>query len=201
MQYVAEGVSPGPAGNRDLQWAPHGVYATGEDEWLTISCPDDASWQALARLIDTDTGTGLAADARLADAAGRKRHEGELDDAVARWVAGRDRWQLTGRLQASGVAAVPSLSPLQLWQGNEQLEAIGMLERPDHPVTGRHVVPGIPWRLANGPNGLRRPAPLLGQHNDEVLTELGFTPGEIAALAASGAVRAGAAVAATGAAG
>jgi len=47
-----------------------------------------------------------------------------------------------------------------------------MLEQPDHPATGARTIPGIPWRLTNGPNGLRRPAPLIGQHTDEVLREL-----------------------------
>ena len=87
------------------------------------------------------------------------------------------------------MAAAPSLSPLELWaDGNEQLAATDMLERPDHPVTGRRVVPGIPWHLRNGPNGLRRPAPLLGQHTEEVLAELGFSGEEQADLAARGAL-------------
>ncbi|MEA3218591.1 MAG: CoA:oxalate CoA-transferase, partial [Acidimicrobiia bacterium] len=70
---------------------------------------------------------------------------------------------------------------------NPQLEAIGMLERPDHPAVGRRTVPGIPWRLANGPNGLRRPAPMLGEHTREVLTELlGFDAAEVEDLVEQG---------------
>ncbi|MDG2112726.1 MAG: formyl-CoA transferase, partial [Actinomycetota bacterium] len=70
-----------------------------------------------------------------------------------------------------------------------QLEAIGMLETPEHPVTGRHVVPGIPWRLTNGPNGIQRVAPMLGEHTDEVLTTmLGFSDDQVAAMHASGAL-------------
>jgi crotonobetainyl-CoA:carnitine CoA-transferase CaiB-like acyl-CoA transferase len=187
MQYQAEGVPPGPAANSDPQWAPHGVYATGPDQWLTLACTTDAQWAALAALAGADD--PAFADARFATVAGRKAAEADLDALVAGWVAGKDRWELTGQLQAVGVAVVPSISPLELWSGNEQLAAIGMLEQPDHPVTGRHTVPGIPWRLSNGPNGLRRPAPMLGQHTAEVLVELGFSPTEIEALLASGAVR------------
>jgi CoA:oxalate CoA-transferase len=65
-----------------------------------------------------------------------------------------------------------------------------MLERPDHPATGTRVVPGIPWRLTNGPNGLRRPAPLIGQHTDEVLSELlAYSDAEIERLRNLGAVK------------
>jgi len=187
MQYLAEGVPPGPAGNRDPQWAPHGVYATGADQWITIACADDTQWRGLAGLAAADD--AAFADARFATATGRKAHEAEIDELLTRWVAGSDRWELTQRLQAAGVSAIPSISPLELWSGNEQLAAIGMLEQPEHPVTGRYTVPGIPWRLANGPNGLRRPAPMLGQHSDEVLAELGFSAEQVAALKAAGAIR------------
>ena len=192
MQYLDQGVSPGPIGNRDPQWAPHGAYATGADEWITIACTADSQWQALAEL-------GGAQDARFTDQrfvheASRKQHETDLDELMSSWVRGQDRWELTRRLQSVGVAAVPSISPKELWEGNEQLSAIGMLEQPDHPVTGRRTVPGIPWRMVNGPNGLRRPAPMLGQHTDEVLVELGFTAEEIDALKAAGAVQAAAVI-------
>lgn len=201
MEYVATGSSPGPIGNHDPQWAPHAVYATGPDEWLAVACTDDAAYRAL---LDVVAGTG-AADAaavlreeRFATEAGRKADEADLDATIAAWVRGRDRGELCARLQAAGVTAAPSLSPIELWgdggsgpgsavAGNEQLAATGMLDRPDHPITGRRVVPGIPWRLRNGPNGLRRPAPLLGQHTDEVLAELGFSDTEQADLAARGA--------------
>lgn len=187
MQYLADGVPPGPAGNRDPQWAPHGCFATGEDEWITIACTDDAQWQRLAALAAADA---RFAEERFATAAGRKAHEADLDTMIAAWVQGQDRWELTATLQAAGVAAMPSISPLELWSGNEQLQAIGMLEQPDHPVTGRHTVPGVPWRMAHGPNGLRRPAPTLGQHSDEVLAELGFSAEQIDVLRTVGAIRA-----------
>ncbi len=191
MQYQAEGVSPVPMGNRDPQWAPHGVYATGDDEWITIACTDDTQWQALAKAAmqaDGDAGPQGFLDPRFATAEGRKANEDELDLLLTQWVGGRDRWELTRVLQAVGVAAIPSIGPLELWTSNGQLEAIDMLDRPEHPVTGTRTVPGIPWRFAKGSNGLRRPSPTLGQHTDEVLGELGFSTEEIGSLRASGAV-------------
>ena len=70
------------------------------------------------------------------------------------------------------------------------MEAIGMLERPEHPAVGERTIPGIPWRLTPGRNGLRRPAPLLGQHTVEVLTDLlGYSLDEVERLVDAEAVR------------
>ena len=131
----------------------------------------------------------LATDDRFVDAAARKANEAALDAAIGAWTGDRDRWEVTRLLQAKGVAAFPSQAPLQLWRSDPQLAAIGMLEQPVHPATGAYTVPGVPWRSATGPNGLRRPAPLLGQHTEEVLTELlGYPPEEVARLAEVGAL-------------
>ncbi len=185
MAYRSEGHSPAPVGNQDPAWAPHNCYpAAGEDRWVTIACPDEEAWTALAGVIDP----ALAEDARFTTAERRRANEAELDALVASWTSIRDRWEATRLLQAAGVAAFPSLSPRELWDADPQLEAIGMLERPPHPRTGDRVVPGIPWRLDQSPNGLRWPAPLLGQHTEEILSHLGFPPDDIDALIGRGVV-------------
>ncbi len=186
MEYRSEGTTPPRRGNRDPQWAPHNCYPTaGDDEWVTIACSSDEAWRSLAAVIDHD----LVDDDRFATATGRKRNEAALDELVTAWTRAGDRWELTHRLQAVGVAAMPSLSPLDLWRDDPQLRALGMLERPNHPVTGNHVVAGVPWRLSTGPNGIRRPAPTLGQHTVEILTDLlGFDADAVGALRSSGAL-------------
>jgi crotonobetainyl-CoA:carnitine CoA-transferase CaiB-like acyl-CoA transferase len=168
MEYLATGESPPRRGNHDVAWAPHNCYpAAGEDHWVTIACPTETTWRQLCSVIGQ-----LADDARFATMASRKEHEDDLDAVIATWTATQDRWDVTRRLQAVGVAAFPSLSPGDLWRGDPHLAAIGMLEQPDHPATGARTIPGVPWRLTDGRNGLRRPAPLIGQHSDEVLREL-----------------------------
>lgn len=187
MDYLTQNQSPGPSGNHDPQWAPHNCYpAAGDDQWVTIACTSANAWRALCEVVDPS----LLEDDRFNTAAQRKNNEAALDKIMASWTAKTDRWEITRLLQAVGVAALPSLSPLDLWGGDPQLAAVGMLERPDHPATGTRVVPGIPWRLANGPNGLRRPAPLIGQHTDEVLSEvLAYSGAEIERLRGLGALK------------
>jgi crotonobetainyl-CoA:carnitine CoA-transferase CaiB-like acyl-CoA transferase len=180
MEHVATGADPPRRGNHDAAWAPHNCYpAAGEDQWVTVACSNDAAWHRLASVV----GGGLTDDERFTTGAGRKQHEDELDAAIAAWTISQDRWEVTRRLQAVGVAAFPSLSPGDLWRGDPHLAARGMLEQPDHPATGARTIPGVPWRLTNGPNGVRRPAPLIGQHTDTVLRELlGCQPADLADL-------------------
>ena len=140
---------------------------------------------ALCDVVDP----ALAADPRFGTAALRKTNEAALDEVLATWTAARDRWDVTRSLQSVGVAAFPSQSPLDLWLGDPQLAAIGLLEQPDHAVLGRRTVPGIPWRIHPGPNGVRRAAPALGQHTEEVLTDLlGLSADDVVALRRCGAL-------------
>ncbi|MYG25335.1 MAG: CoA transferase [Boseongicola sp. SB0677_bin_26] len=187
MQYVTDGRSPAPLGNHDPIWSPHNCYrASGDDEWVTIACTDERMWQSLCTVVDP----GLAQRPEFASAADRKRNETELDAAISAWTQTRDRWQITEALQAAGITAFGSVTSHELWTGDAHFEAIGMLERPHHPLTGDRVVPGIPWRLRDGPNGLRRPAPLLGQHTVEVMTDvLGYAPDAVGDLITRGVVQ------------
>ena len=55
---------------------------------------------------------------------------------------------------------------------NPQLRDRGLFEVEDHPVTGRHELPGMPFRYSDVDAWMTRPSPTLGQHNDEVLSEV-----------------------------
>lgn len=180
MAYVATGDNTERIGNHDAIWAPHDCYpALGSDSWITIACTNDEEWRRLASVVDR----ALLDDRRFATAGDRKRNEAELDQAIGAWTTQLDQWDATRQLQAIGIAAFPSQSPQALWGEDPQLDAIGMLARPVHPVTGDRVVPGLPWRLHRGPNGVRRPAPQLGEHTDQVLTDLlGLSTDEVDAL-------------------
>ena len=124
----------------------------------------------------------LAVDPRFASEVSRKQHEDELDHALAEWTSSRDRWEVTRVLQAVEVAAFPCMTTRDLVE-DEHLQARGLFEALDHSQVGRRVHAGIPWRLANGPNGVRAPAPLLGADTDSVLGELlGYAPERIQQL-------------------
>ncbi len=178
MHHAMGGHQPDRTGNRDPVMAPHGCYRTGDRQdieageadpglWISIACTGDDEWRSLAQLIEP----ALATDRRFATATDRKRNEDELDNIIQTWVDGRDRWELTEQLQRAGVAAFPSMSPRDLLD-DEHLEARGFFERLPHPEVGIRTHTGVPWRSVTGDNGVLRPAPLLGQHTDQILDRL-----------------------------
>jgi len=185
MEWVMRGTQPDPMGNLDPLWSPHNLYrCAGNDDWVAVCCVDEAEWAALARITGIDPD-----DERFATAAGRKANEAELDKLIGAWTRERDQWDITELLQAAGVPAFPSLSSRSL-EVNPHLAERGLIERLDHPVVGQMSHVGIPWLLTEGTNGVRSPAPMLGQHTHEVLTGLlGLNPDEIAALEAADALR------------
>ncbi|WP_420624816.1 CaiB/BaiF CoA transferase family protein [Candidatus Poriferisodalis sp.] len=185
MEWVLRGSQPEPMGNLDPLWSPHNVYrCAGNDDWVAVCCTDEVEWVALAALTGIDP-----ADERFATVVGRKANENELDKLISAWTRERDQWDVTELLQAAGVPAFPSLSVRSL-EENPHLAERGLIERLEHPAVGQMSHIGIPWRLTEGTNGVRAPAPTLGQHTHEVLIDvLGLSPTEISALEASGVLR------------
>lgn len=80
------------------------------------------------------------------------------------------------------------LQTLQSVMHNEQTTAIGAVQTMDHPVCGQLLTLSPPWKFSEPLTALRRAAPVLGQHTEEVLREYGYAAHEVAALRAQGAI-------------
>ena len=86
------------------------------------------------------------------------------------------------------IASAPVNSPADLLD-NVHLKARGYFTEIDHPHTGKVVYPGAPFKMAESPWQVRRPAPLLGQHNEEILCgQLGYTREDLVKLRESGVI-------------
>ena len=180
MDYAMNKTQPERQGNRDPWMAPHNCYrCAGEDEWVTVACGTDEEWRALCQGIGQ---AELATDVRFETAQARKANEEELDQILTTWTETRDKWEATHVLQEVGVAAFPSMSGKDLIE-DPHLNERGFFERLPHPEVGARTHMGIPWRLTHAPNGVRSPAPLLGQDTDLVMQEvLGYSSEEIERL-------------------
>lgn len=171
VEHGAYGVVLGRAGNHGPAAAPQNLYAAaGDDEWIALAIADDEQWRALRAVLGDPE---WARDPAL-DAAGGRRHAQHLvDDELARWFAGRDRDATVAMLLEAGVPAAPVLHPREI-QHNPQLQERRFFETIDHPVVGRYEIPTVPFRFASRRDArwMRRPPPVVGEHNDEVLVEL-----------------------------
>jgi len=169
------------AGNRDQLMAPHNCYpCLGEDKWVTIAVACQEEWDALRRLV----GDSRLEDERFADAASRWQNQEALDQIIGEWTASHSQEEVTQALQKVGVAAMPLLDGRALVR-DAHLRERGVLQPLHHPLIGERLTLSPPWRFSRTPAQIRRPGPLLGEHNQYVLGELlGMPSDEIERLVA-----------------
>ena len=185
LEYEAGIPSLSYDGNRHPRMAPHGAYpCEGEDRWVAIATATHDEWSSLCAVIGR---RDLADDARFATLPDRKANEDELDELVGEWTRGHSHVEAAELLQAAGVAAAPVEDGRDLVDGDEHLRARGFYVSLDHPAAGATMHEGVAVRLGATPGGVLRPAPLLGEHTAEVLTELlGMSQPEIDELVTAG---------------
>ena len=180
---------PAPIGNAGVGLAPHGVYpCAGVDRWISIAVGGEDEWRGLCAAARRLGPAPWTRDPRFADSYRRLRQREALDAALRRWTVSFDAVELTGVLQAEGVAAFPVMNIEDQFLDPHFRERGAWVEM-EHPMAGAEWLYGLAWRLSRTPGRIASPAPLLGQHNERVLGGLlGTPPDELRRLEASGAV-------------
>jgi crotonobetainyl-CoA:carnitine CoA-transferase CaiB-like acyl-CoA transferase len=193
IEFSANGVRLDRTGNRGPAAAPQNCYQASDwdddldqHRWVAIAVADDDQWAALRSALGEPA---WAARPELATMAGRMAHHDELDSELAAWCAERKAAEIVDELWPAGVPCAVVVHPSDNL-GMEQLHERRFFEHVEHPVHGDSVIVTFPFRLPGmtGPVH-RRPAPLLGQHNQEVFGDLlGVPPAELARLEAAGVI-------------
>ena len=166
--------------------APHGAYrCAGDDRWIAIAVESEAHWRELCAELGAPE---LAADERFASLEARLAAQDELDAAIEARTRERDPRALMYALQARGVPAGLAQQMQDKMEHDEQLAARGFYRAAPSPELDDRYFEGLPFLLRQLGWDVRRGAPTLGEHIDEVLSELGCTPEEISQLRAEAAV-------------
>jgi len=186
LDYFANGIIAAPRGNRDPHCVPQGCYpCLGHDAWCVISCPTEAQWQALARVIG---GAALADDPHYATAADRWRQHDALDALISAWTHQHTPHQAMRLLHAVGVPAGAVQTGEDLWC-DVHLRARDFFVAMEHPDFGTVEHPALTLRLHATPGQLRRPAGQLGEANEAIFCDLlGLSRQELAQFVAAGVI-------------
>ncbi len=163
---------------------PYRMFAAADGP-IFIAAGTDKFWRLFCEAI----GRGdLAEDPRYRTNPQRVGSAAELSAEIDPIVARRPARELEAELVAVGVPCAAVRSAEEFFD-DPQVEAMAMSQVVRHPQLGALRMAGVPWRFSRTPGAIRRPAPQLGEHTDEVLAELGYNDERIAALRTSGAIR------------
>lgn len=163
---------------------PYRMFAAADGP-IFVAAGTDKFWKLFCEAIGRND---LASDSRYATNPQRVSQAEELSAEIDPIVAARPVLDLETALVAVGVPCAAVRSAAEFFD-DPQVEAMAMSQVVHHPRLGGLRMAGVPWRFSRSPASIRRPAPALGEHTDEVLAELGYDAERIAALRTSGAVR------------
>ena len=182
MERELRGIMRGRQGNTAYYAAPSDAFRT-RDGWINVPTIGDSMFRRWARLVGRED---MIDDARFKDDITRAAHAELIGEVMSAWCATRTREEATRELEGARIPCGPVYN-LDEVLADEQVRARRLFEETSfcgEPV--RVSSPAV--RLSRSPADVRQAAPKLGEHTDEILSELGFTADRIAAFRSQGVI-------------
>jgi CoA:oxalate CoA-transferase len=187
-EYLETGSVPQPLGNKHRLSAPYQLFETRDGRYLAIGTPNDQLFGKLMQVLGLEAHIG---DSRFVSYSSRKRNEDALLPLVEPAVRTRESSELEQALQVAGVPCARVNNFKEVF-AHPQIVARGVVREIEHPRLGKMRATRNPVLLDHDGPAIDRHAPMLGEHSEEVLAELGYSPAAIRELIASGVTKAAA---------
>ena len=184
--YFATGEVAGPLGSAHRMIAPYQAFAT-QDGYINIGAANQNNWERMCRAVGRDD---LLDDARFASNPERMVNIQSLTPIMEETFRTQTTAHWVEILERAGVPCGPIYNIEQVY-ADPHVQSRDMAVELQHPKAGGIRNIGVAVKLSDTPGSVRTPAPLLGQHTDEVLAEFDYADADIAALRQSGALGAG----------
>lgn len=185
LEYAAYGEMVTRIGNRNAAVPHQAVYDCAEEQqWVALAVTTQEQWATLGAAIGQPAGwpEQLSEVARPPGRSDPTPGEEQAERLLAAWFTGHGQKDAVAALRAAGVPVEPVVHAYDV-DHDEQMGSRAFWEEVTHPVVGTHRFPGWPirfsWRTVPW---FHRPAPMLGQHNQELLAEMGIGPDQLSAL-------------------
>ncbi len=183
-RYLSTGQVPQPLGSRHPSFTPFEAFET-QDGYIVLAIGNNTLWANFCTEIGQPQ---LINDERFKTNALRTEHYDELRPILADIIKTRTTDQWIADMERAGIPCGP-INTIDEVVAHPQIQAREMLVSVEHAVAGTVQMAGIPIKLSETPGAVETPAPDLGEHTDDVLSELlGLKGNEIAMLRTEGVV-------------
>ena len=174
---------PGQAGNNHPYGTPTGVFKT-RDGFVNVGAAGQKLWERFCRAIGADS---LIDNPDYTTGADRFRNRPALNQEIGRRLEDMDTEGLIERLNEAGVPCGPIYAIDEVF-ADPQTRHLGMAETVRSPKLGDLDLVRQPVRLSRTPSAIKKPSPERGEHSAEILSEYGYTPGQIEAFRGEGVI-------------